>query len=350
MLFKRFNTAVLVKEETLSNKIKPLLVPKNKTNSKNVTLVNSLNQLEESVNKIVKFPDDYLLKLSKMIGFKGSNRKNFDFLLWRNEYQNYWNFLMKNISNKTNRKPLLIDGPAGCGKSTLLQYIVHLWRDLINKPVIYLFNLNKWANGYYPYLPVNNTNDCVYEQRELAIEFIKDVILLNPQLQFRNKLLSEWHREWEEKRALLSPEVITEFLSSLPQDTLFALDGINALYNPSTQYQHPDGTAIKGQQLALFKTLNQLITQKKHHLIGVTNKSDPLNLFKDVNGLEKKYLKLSNLSVQESRVLLGFYQTMGYFMSPVTSEFANLQQFLSGGNPVELLKTCTFENLLFPSK
>ena len=277
-----------------------------------------------------------------MIGFDyiKTNCQSVDGILVRNEYLNYWKKL-------TSSGRIMIEGPGGCGKSIMVRLFSYLWRQVLKRPVVLVYNLNRWANGYYPYAALSKEGaHSLYEQRELSATFVKDIITLNPQIQFKGKSLADWQGDWEQRRAYLSPVVFTELIDSLPNDTLFALDGINVIYAPSTQYNHPSGEPIQGQELFLFKAINDLvINSSRFAVLGVTSRTDPLNKCALPTFIRPN--TLSELSLHETGILLNHYNSIGLFASKVTEDYKKLQHFLSGGNGIELLKSCTYENLIY---
>ena len=332
------SASAAVKEEI--NRIKPILLPKKQSFQSKIPIIDDLN--DKKVNTLVRLSDDFQKSLHSMIGFDyiKTNSQPVEGILVRNEYLNYWRKL-------TSSGKVMIEGPGGCGKSIMIRLFSYLWKQVLNRPVVLLYNLNRWANGYYPYsaLP-KESNQTLYEQKELAATFVRDIITLNPSFQFKGRSLTDWQGDWEQRRAYLSPAIFTELIESLPNDTLFALDGINVLYTPSTQYNHPSGEPIQSQDLFLFKAINDLvINSSKFSVIGVTSRTDPLN--KCALPSHIKPNTLSEFSLYETGILLNHYSSNGLFASKVTDDYKKLQHFLSGGNCIELLKTCTYENLIF---
>lgn len=301
------------------------------------------------INQIVKLPEKGITsKLAQLVG--GAPKGFFDAkalapagILLRNEYLNYWNKVWKQ------RMDVMVDGPEGCGKSTLLMVLASAWRDLMNRPLVLFTNMTRWVNGYYPYSPTEKMgNGCLYEQKELLLELVKDICLINPELQFEGRLLREWHQEWKLGHAMLDTQTFKKVLEGMPEETMFALDGFNALYTPATQYHNPDGKPVSGQDLALLRILHETLhletpKQRKQWLVlGVTSRTDPLNRCRLPDFCKRH--RLSEYSVSETGVLLEHYVRSG-----LIPEMGNvqMQRFISGGNAVQLLKTCTYQNLLY---
>lgn len=307
----------------------------------------TLNQnIDLLINQVIRLPEKGIAsKLAQLVG--GAPKGFFDpkalvptGILIRNEYLNYWNKVWKQ------EKDVLVDGPEGCGKSTLLMVLASAWRDLLNRPLVLFTNMTRWVNGYYPYLPIENGT--LYEQKELLLELVNDICVINPELKFQERILGEWHQEWKLGHAVLDTLTFRKVLESMPDETMFALDGFNALYTPATQYHDPEGKAVPGQNFALLRTLHETLhlerpkQRNRWRVLGVTSRTDPLNKC----GLPEfcKRHQLSEYSVSETGILLEHYVKSG--MIPEKGN-VQMQRFISGGNAVQLVKTCSYQNLLY---
>lgn len=321
----------------------PILKPKQRAPLELPVLHQNFDLL---INQVIKLPEKGLAgKLSQLVGgapkgFFDSKRMAPAGILMRNEYSNYWSKLHKQNLD------VMIDGPEGCGKSTLLMLMASAWGDVLKRPTVLFTNMNRWANGYYPYLKNEALN--LYEQKELMIDLIRDIAVVNPELKFEGRGLGEWHEEWKLGHAVMDTQTFIKVLGAMPEDTLFALDGINALYTPATQYHHPDGSPIPGQQLSIFRLIHDVLhlqtpkQRPKWRVVGVSSRTDPLHKC-ELPEFCKRH-QLSEYSVHETEMVLEHYAKSGFIPDKGN---AKMQRLVSGGNAIQLLKTSTYHNLLY---
>lgn len=351
---------------TLENEAKAILVPQ-KTNFSNILTLNN-QKISELLNQIVQLdPNSKLCKLIKERNFTNTmNRKKFVLstpvgFLVRKSYVEFWESLQEGNS-------VVIDGPAGIGKSVMLSIFASHWREGLKKPIVYFPNLINWVTGKYPYLPkeadaVKDQQNVFYEQKELLLDLVHDLNILNPELKGPNdRPLKELYEEWKTGKYPLTTELFGQVLENLPKETLWIVDGLNVLYAPRTQYSGPDLKPIAAQQLSICLILDKVLGLRKRDksknyplVVATTTRTDPRLKSALPEGISFKLLP--PYSLNETELILQHYRQINYSfcLNSLTNQNRDskyetnlrLQQLVSGGNGAQLLKTCVFQNLLY---
>ena len=241
--------------------------------------------------------------------------------------------------------------------------ILHHEKESKNGIVFYQGSVSKFTQGYYPYYPINGTDQ--FEQPELGTELIGDLLSQNPNCKdFKvqesvtlNDIYEQCKRNpLDGHRAFLTCLKALKEQRQVPVYVLF--DNVNSLFT-MTQYRDPKNELLPVKRMPLLQALSDLVLKPTRSLtaIGAMTWSDPLlkravlpdptNLTNTLNR-QPCTMYVPDMSKQEAGAFLDNLHTPLSYISPtvqVDRTFIEHKHFMTGGNSRLLFESAMYDDL-----
>ncbi len=208
--------------------------------------------------------------------------------------------------------------------------------------------LRRWTAGYYPYRQSGHAAK-LYDQPELALEIIQQILALNPSL---HSSLGPDYADSAKANPALAPQLLTKCLASIQeQPCILLVDEINALYAP-TAYRSVEGEPLGVAHLPVLQTMRSFFERPSEHtlLLGALCHDPGLQKFMiPPRALSTtQTTRLDYLSRAEVKSLLAYYHSTGHVLQDVNSDdFAEKIRFISGGAGDKVLSAATYDGVYY---